>query len=80
MKNVLVPVWYQHAVGLMRCFDANVSFFTNHFEMQVKIFNCVCTIAGFFLSANTFPQLEFHQLINLNFKIVLQLKHILFYN
>lgn len=51
-----------------------------HFEMQVKIFNCVRTIARFSLSANTFPQLEFHLLIHHNFEIVLQLKHILFYN
>lgn len=74
------PVWYQHTVGLTLSLNANVSLFTNHFERQVKIFNCVCTAAIFFLSANTLTQVEFHEVIHNNFKIVLQLKYIPFYN
>lgn len=72
------PLWHQRAVGIMLSFDANVLLFTNHFERQVKIFSCVYTAARFFLSANIFPQVEFHELIHNNSKIVLQLKHIIF--
>lgn len=72
------PVWYQNAADLMLSFDASVFLYTNHFERQVKI--CVYTTAIFSLSANTFTKVEFHELIHNNFKIVLLLKHILFYS